>query len=95
MTILGLDDQGLMIPWLVYFNIMNFGLSLCHSNIIWRPLPRLFFSRLVSLPHRCVDKEETAAPFPEGEKGGGDRGVGERVPHDGGEQFQKSEHTHL
>ena len=42
-----------------------------------------------------MDKEETAAPFPEGEKGGGDRGVGERVPHDGGEQFQKSEHTHL
>ena len=38
-----------------------------------------------------MDKEETAAPFPEGEKGGGDRGVGER----GGEQFQKSEHTHL
>ena len=35
-----------------------------------------------------MDKEETAAPFPEGEKGGGDRGVGERVPHDGGEQFE-------
>ena len=38
---------------MVFFNIMNFGLSLCHSNIIWRPLPRLFFFRLVSLPHRC------------------------------------------
>ena len=42
-----------MIPWLVYFNIMNFGLSLCYSNIIWKPLPRLFFFCLVSLPHRC------------------------------------------
>ena len=30
--------------------------------------------------------EETAAPFPEGEKGGGDSGYGERVPHDGGER---------
>ena len=42
-----------------------------------------------------MDIEETAAPFPEGEKGGGDIGVGERVPYDGGEQFQKSEHTRL
>ena len=48
-----------------------------------------------------MDKEETAAPFPEGEKGGGDSGYGERVPHDGGEQdgggeqFEKSEHTCL
>ena len=34
-----------------------------------------------------MDKEETAAPFPEGEKGGGDSGCGERVPYDG-EQFE-------
>ena len=40
-----------------------------------------------------MDEEETTAPFPEGEKGGGDSGYGERVPHDGGEQFGKSEHT--
>ena len=46
-----------------------------------------------------MDEEETAAPFPEGEKGGGDSGYGEHVPHDGGErdgggeQFEKSEHT--
>ena len=33
-----------------------------------------------------MDKEETEAPFPEGEKGGGDSGYGERVPHDGGER---------
>ena len=42
-----------------------------------------------------MDKEETTAPIPEEEKGGGDGGYGECVPHDGGEQFQKSEHTHL
>ena len=34
-----------------------------------------------------MDKEETAAPFPVGEKGGGDSGCGESVPYDG-EQFE-------
>ena len=38
-------------------------------------------------------EKETAAPIPEEEKGGGDGGYGEHVPHDGGEQFEKSEHT--
>ena len=42
-----------------------------------------------------MDKEETTAPIPEEEKGGGDGGYGECVPHDGGEQFEKSEHTCL
>ena len=35
-----------------------------------------------------MDKEETTAPIPEEEKGGGDGGYGECVPHDGGEQFE-------
>ena len=35
---------------------------------------------------------ETAAPILEGE---GDGGYGEHVPHDGGEQFEKSKHTCL
>ena len=34
-----------------------------------------------------MDKEETAAPFPDEEKGGGDSGYGERVPS-GQKQFE-------
>ena len=33
-----------------------------------------------------MDKEETTAPIPEEEKGGGDGGYGILVPHDGGER---------
>ena len=58
-----------------------------------RPETELIHKSKHILHAQChlVNKEETAAPIP---KGGGDGGgCGECVPHDGGEQFEKSEHT--
>ena len=58
-----------------------------------RPETELIHKSKHILHAQChlVNKEETAAPIPEGGKRGGDDSYGKHVPHDGGERDQGGE----